>query len=193
MKASLFRLLPLALALTGCSSLMTGLDGQGGFSCKAPDGISCASLSGVYANAVQNNLPGQRPQGNASKSVDAAPATPRLTKNSLQAGDPLRSAQKVRRVWLAPWEDEDEVLHDQSYFYMVVDAGRWQIEHSRRQATERYRPVMAPKALSPQVPESGERQSLQMERASPVLPSQSASPLLTQPPRPAVGTAGVQE
>ena len=57
MKATLFRLLPLALALTGCSSLMTGLDGQGGFSCKAPDGISCASLSGVYANAVQNNLP----------------------------------------------------------------------------------------------------------------------------------------
>lgn len=193
MKASLFRVLPLAWALTGCSSLMTGLDGQGGFSCKAPDGISCASLSGVYANAVQNNLPGQRPQGNASKSADGAPALVRLTKNSLQAGDPLRSAQKVRRVWLAPWEDEDEVLHDQSYFYMVIDAGRWQIEHSRRQATERYRPIMAPKAFAPQAPESGERQSLQMERAAPMLPSQSASPLLTSPPRPAGGTAGVQE
>jgi conjugal transfer pilus assembly protein TraV len=191
MKASLFRVLPLVLALTGCSSLMTGLDGQGSFSCKAPDGISCASLSGVYANAVQNNLPGQRPQGNASKSIDAAPATPRLAKSSLQAGDPLRSAQKVRRVWLAPWEDEDEVLHDQSYFYMVVDAGRWQIEHSRRQATERYRPVMAPKAFAPQAPEAGERQSLQMDRVSPVLPSQSASPLLSPPSRPAGGTAGV--
>jgi conjugal transfer pilus assembly protein TraV len=193
MKASLFRVLPLVLALTGCSSLMTGLDGQGGFSCKAPDGISCASLSGVYANAVQNNLPGQRPQGNASKSVDGTPAAPRLTKNSLQAGDPLRSAQKVRRVWLAPWEDEDEVLHDQSYFYMVVDAGRWQIEHSRRQATERYRPVMAPRAFTPQAPDSGERQSLQMERTGPVLPSQSAAPLLSPPPRSAGGTAGVPE
>ena len=193
MKATLFRLLPIALALTGCSSLMTGLDGQGGFSCKAPDGISCASLSGVYANAVQNNLPGQRPQGNASKSVDAAPVTSRLTKDSLQAGDPLRSAQKVRRVWLAPWEDEDEVLHDQSYFYMVVDTGRWQIEHSRRQATERYRPVMAPRAFTPQAPDSGERQSLQMERTGTVLPSQSASPLLSPPSRPACGTAGVSE
>ena len=106
---------------------------------------------------------------------------------------PLRSAQKVRRVWLAPWEDEDEILHDQSYFYMVVDAGRWQIEHSRRQATERYRPVMAPKAFAPQAPEAGERQSLQMDRVSPVLPSQSASPLLTPPSRPAGGTAGVLE
>ena len=193
MKATLFSLLPLALALTGCSSLMTGLDGQGGFSCKAPDGISCASLSGVYANAVQNNLPGQRPQTTASKSAYGGQVSARLTKNSLQAGDPLRSAQKVRRVWLAPWEDEDEILHDQSYFYMVVDAGRWQIEHSRRQATERYRPVMAPKAFAPQAPEAGERQSLQMDRVSPVLPSQSASPLLTPPSRPTGGTAGVLE
>ena len=193
MKATLFRLLPLALALTGCSSLMSGLDGQGGFSCKAPDGISCASLSGVYANAVQNNLPGQRPQTTASKSADAGQVSARLTKNSLQAGDPLRSAQKVRRVWLAPWEDEDEVLHDQSYFYMVVDAGRWQIEHSRRQASERYRPVMAPRTFTPQAPESGERQSLQMDRAAPMLPLQSSSPLLSPPPRPAGGTFGVQE
>jgi hypothetical protein len=38
---------------------MSGLDGQGKFSCKAPDGIACASLAGVYANALQNNLPGQ--------------------------------------------------------------------------------------------------------------------------------------
>lgn len=193
MKAALFRVLPLALALTGCSSLMTGLDGQEGFSCKAPDGISCASLSGVYANAVQNNLPGQRPHGDASKSADGGQVSARLTKNSLQVGDPLRSAQKVRRVWLAPWEDEDEVLHDQSYFYMVVDAGRWQIEHSRRQASERYRPVMAPRTFTPHAPESGERQSLQMERAAPMLPSQSSSPLLSPQPRPAGGTVGVQE
>ena len=193
MKATLFRLLPLALALTGCSSLMSGLDGQGGFSCKAPDGISCSSLSGVYANAIQNNLPGQRPQITASKSADGGQVSARLTKNSLQAGDPLRSAQKVRRVWLAPWEDEDEILHDQSYFYMVVDAGRWQLEHSRRQATERYRPVMAPKAFAPQAPEAGGRQSLQMDRVSPVQPSQSASPLLTPPSRPAGGSAGVLE
>lgn len=193
MKARLFPLLPLALAISGCSSMMTGLDGQGSFSCKAPDGISCASLSGVYANAVQNNLPGQRPQITAGKSADGGQASARLTKNSLLAGDPLRSAQKVRRVWLAPWEDEDEVLHDQSYFYMVVDAGRWQIEHSRRQASERYRPVMAPRTFTPQAPESGERQSLQMERAAPMLPSQSSSPLLSPPPRPAGGTFGVQE
>ena len=193
MKARLFRLLPLALAISGCSSMMTGLDGQGSFSCKAPDGISCASLSGVYANAVQNNLPGQRPQSITGKAPENASMSSVMMTNNLRSGDPLRSAQKVRRVWLAPWEDEDEVLHDQSYFYMVVDAGRWQIEHSRRQASERYRPVMAPRTFTPHAPESGERQSLQMERAAPMLPSQSSSPLLSPPPRPAGGTVGVQE
>ena len=63
-------LVPLMLGLAGCAG-MTGLDGQGGFSCKAPDGISCASLSGIYANAVQNNLPGQRPAVKPGNALNA--------------------------------------------------------------------------------------------------------------------------
>jgi conjugal transfer pilus assembly protein TraV len=156
--------LPLALLVTGCAGTMTGLDGQGGFSCKAPDGISCASLSGVYANAVQNNLPGQRPTVKADNVRDQAV---RINSAAPRSGEPIRSAQKVRRVWIAPWEDEDEVLHDQAYVYMVVDPGRWQVEHSRRKATEGYRPVMPPKAFTPQAPSPGERQGLQMERTTP--------------------------
>ena len=58
----------LALALAGCASTMSGLDGQGRFSCKAPDGIACASLSGVYANALQNHLPGQAGSTDAARS-----------------------------------------------------------------------------------------------------------------------------
>jgi conjugal transfer pilus assembly protein TraV len=168
-------IVPVMLALSGCAG-MTGLDGQGSFSCKAPDGISCASLSGVYANAVQNNLPGQRAQGKAEK--DKVPeAKGRIDTAAMRSGDPLRSAQQVRRVWLAPWEDEDEVLHDQSYFYLVVDPGRWQIEHSRRKATESYRPVVPPRAFSPQSPPIGERQALQMERTERTPPSTGAFPM----------------
>ncbi|EXI83508.1 MAG: hypothetical protein AW12_02602 [Candidatus Accumulibacter sp. BA-94] len=44
-------MLVLPLVLAGCAGTMSGLDGQGKFSCKAPDGIACASLAGVYANA----------------------------------------------------------------------------------------------------------------------------------------------
>jgi conjugal transfer pilus assembly protein TraV len=164
---------PVMLGLSGCTS-MTGLDGQGSFSCKAPDGISCASLSGVYANAVQNNLPGQR----TPTKTDKVPETKaRIDAAALRSGEPLRSAQQVRRVWLAPWEDEDEVLHDQSYFYLVIDPGRWQIEHSRRKATESYRPVVPPRAFSPQSPPTGERQALQMERTERTPPSTGAMPM----------------
>jgi conjugal transfer pilus assembly protein TraV len=193
MKPALFCMLPLVLMSTGCASLMTGLDGQGSFSCKAPDGISCASLSGVYANAVQNNLPGQRLPGNATKSGEGIAASAGLMSSRLASGDPLRSAAKVRRVWLAPWEDDDEVLHDQAYFYMVVDAGRWQIEHSRRQATDRYRPVTAPRVNAAQPSEGSERPALPMERTGPGLPSSSATPLTQQLPRVAGGTTGVLE
>lgn len=164
--------IPAVLSLSGCAGTMTGLDGQGGFSCKAPDGISCASLSGVYANATQNNLPGQRPSAQPDK---AREAIARIMAVAPRSGDQLRSAQKVRRIWLAPWEDEDEVLHDQAYVYLVIDPGRWQIEHSRRKATDGYRPVLPPKVFSPQAPLTGARPTLQMERAN--SPSDGMSPL----------------
>lgn len=164
---------PLLLSLAGCAGTMTGLDGPGKFACKAPDGISCASLSGVYANAVQNNLPGQQPTVEAVKRELAAP---RITQQAPSTGEPIRSAQKVRRVWLAPWEDDEEVLHDQSYFYLVVDPGRWQVEHSQRKASEAYRPVMPPKVFAPAVPNAGERQTLRMERSNPPSPANAMFP-----------------
>ncbi len=188
MKSLRWLVVPTVLLLTGCAGTMTGLDGQGGFSCKAPDGISCASLSGVYANAVQNNLPGQRTGTKSDKVVEAIA---RITAAAPRSGDPLRSAQKVRRVWLAPWEDEDEVLHDQSYVYLVVDPGRWQIEHSRRKATEGFRPVMPPKIFAPQASNAGDRPSLQVERmnpapgATPSMNAASAQPLRSLPTVPA--------
>ena len=154
----------LALALAGCAGTMSGLEGPGKFSCKAPDGIACASLSGVYANALQNHLPG------AARAVD--PVTSDRSAATIlrpvpSSGEPIRSAQQVRRVWLAPWEDDDEVLHDQSYLYLVVDPGRWQVEHARRQAGEGYRPVLPPSAFAPAAHLPGERPVLRMERANP--------------------------
>lgn len=178
---------PLLLALAGCAGTMSGLDGQGKFSCKAPDGISCASLSGVYANAVQNNLPGQRPHTEAAKRESAAP---KIAHQALISGEPIRSAQKVRRVWLAPWEDDEEVLHDQSYFYLVVDPGRWQVEHSRRMASEGYRPVVPPKIFTPAAPNAGERQPLRMERSNPAASPNTMFPQQGRENPPAGGEGG---
>ena len=165
--------IPLLLVLGGCANMMSGLDGQGKFSCKAPDGISCASLSGVYANAVQNNLPGQRTSADAAK---GQPTVQKIARQAPSSGEPIRSAQKVRRVWLAPWEDDEEALHDQSYIYFVVDPGQWQVEYSRRKASEGYRPVVPPKALTQSAPNAGDKPSSRNEQNIPPLPANAVFP-----------------
>jgi type IV conjugative transfer system lipoprotein TraV len=173
--------LALPALLAGCAGTMSGLDGQGKFSCKAPDGIACASLAGVYANALQNNLPGQeRPAETATTPKVASPGhTPPsiITRPVPSSGEPIRSAQTVRRIWLAPWEDDEEVLHDQSYVYFVVDPGRWQLAHTRRNASEAYRPVMPPTAFNPAATNPDERPVLRMEREASGSPRPPSLPL----------------
>lgn len=126
--------------LSGCLS-MTGLTGNEKFACKAPDGVSCTSVSGVYANAQQNNLPALRPRaraGTSAPATDAAPARPGTSALPVMAaGMPIRSQPRMLRVWIAPWRDEDDTLHDQSYLYMVIDPGQWQVEHNSAATVQR--------------------------------------------------------
>src|SRR5438034_4731393 len=45
--------------VSGCAS-MAGVGGTSEYSCKAPEGVKCDSVSGTYYNSVENNLPSQR-------------------------------------------------------------------------------------------------------------------------------------
>lgn len=133
------------LALSGCAN-MSGLDAKSDFACKAPDGILCESMSGIYANAQAKNLPGQRvnPRGEAPVDLSQAKVSSGVMTKPIYSGTPIRSAPRLLRVWFAPWEDTDGDLHDQSYVYLPVDSGRWLIEHNRRRIQDNYRPVRAP-------------------------------------------------
>lgn len=135
-----------AAALVGCSS-MSGLDAKSNFACKAPDGVLCESMSGIYANAMAHNLPGQRVNhGGGQPEVSRAKAdqgSGALTR-PVTSGTPIRTPPVVLRVWFAPWEDSDGDLHDQSYVFVAVNNGRWLIEHNRRRIQDTYRPVRAP-------------------------------------------------
>lgn len=138
------------LMLAGCAS-MSGYDARTSFACKAPDGVLCESMSGIYANASAKNLPGQR---NARDGRSAAqPGNDGASGNAvltlpIASGTPIRSAPQVLRVWLAPWEDADGDLHDQSYLYLAIDSGHWLIDHNRRRIAEAYRPVRAAEGRS---------------------------------------------
>ena len=128
------------MLLEGCASTMSGLDGEAKFSCNAPEGVTCSSLSGVYANALASNLPGLRTgkvDGGKTENVQPTPIA-RVTPSS---GMPIRSQPKVLRIWIAPWEDSEGDLHDQSYIYVVADPGRWLIEYQKKKIENRYRPT----------------------------------------------------
>lgn len=58
MKKTLVAIL-VSSGISGCSVF-----GQSQFSCNAPDGVSCQSISGGYANALSSNIPGQKQADN---------------------------------------------------------------------------------------------------------------------------------
>ena len=164
------------VALSGCSS-MSGFDAKSEFACKAPDGILCESMSGIYANAQAKNLPGQRvnARGEAPVELSQAKGGSNVMTKPIYSGTPIRSAPRLLRVWFAPWEDTDGDLHDQSYVYLPVDSGRWLIEHNRRRIQDNYRPVRAPsnvtaQAAQPQAAGAGQ------QRQSPGVLGQQPTP-----------------
>jgi conjugal transfer pilus assembly protein TraV len=145
----------LTLSLGACS--FSGLSGATSFSCKAPPGVTCESLSGVYENSIQGNLLWQRSQKGKTKEMsDNAPDKPAKAvpisvvtatgPEVVGAGAmPLRSEPRVLRIWVAPWTDADGDMQDESYTYTVVDDGRWMIENAREAISEKYN-VTKPKA-----------------------------------------------
>lgn len=148
-----------ATMLAGCMN-MSGLSGSSNYACKAPDGVTCDSVSGTYANAVHNNLPSQRARSAAlvptraptSTDVQSNLGTAAATRASLPAMDtasslsptPLRSSARILRLWFKPWEDADRDLYDQGYVYVQIDGGQWLIEHAQRQIREAFAPLRPP-------------------------------------------------
>ncbi len=172
----------LLLATTGCVN-MSGLGADSNFKCKAPDGIPCQAMSGVYANAKAGVLPSQQLPTGHGESGGAAMAAPMATIHSNATGEgamlpvaaisptapvmraavgapqaggygavnvptatlgAIRSDPTVVRIWVAPWEDADGDLVDQSYVYVTVDSGRWLIERNRQRIKRDFAPVRAP-------------------------------------------------
>lgn len=127
------------LGLAGCASSLTGIGGTEQYGCRAPAGSQCLSVSGVYGNAGQ----GARQMLGRTTAIQDQPPTPRHAQAALahtpapiatvpiQATAPLRSAPRVLRLWIAPWEDSDGDLHEASTVNVLIDHGRWLLERVR--------------------------------------------------------------
>ena len=157
MKTRVLRIGALCLLLPlGACMNMSGLGGDSKYACKAPEGVACNSVSGTYANAVHNNLPGQRAKRSAAPRKEASEANPPEsalpTPSSVAASvsdttvtpSPLRSQARLLRLWIKSWEDADGDLYDQGYIYVQVDNGQWLTDHVQRQIRDAYAPLKAP-------------------------------------------------
>ncbi len=186
-----------AMAVAGCSSY-SGLDAGNKFACKAPDGVTCLSVSGIYANAKEKNLPGQkradegrgddeklevarppdrvvhRAYGDPINSVALAGATPKTSPKDMSApnsGPPVRTPERILRVWLAPFEDQEGDLHDQKYFYVTVTNGAWTIEANRvniRSNFQRVQPLSRNNPANSSSTNPGRRGEIEPSQSQPI-------------------------
>lgn len=140
-------LLCLSLTLGACTNL-SGI-GSSEFNCAAPVGVSCNSISGTNSNLEAGNLRdgglhgGQesgsgKPSGVVKSYFDDGQG--QVNRPTLSTGMPIRIQPKEARVWIAPWEDRDGFLHDQSYSYIIVGEGRWSIDANKQKLIDDYRP-----------------------------------------------------
>lgn len=145
--------------LSGCASVASPYGGESSFSCSAKymEGVPCDSITGTAKNYDAGNLKWQRKDGTqeAPSSIAqmrstieqppiqgphqdgraSAPVTEKLSPRTLSAistGFPLRTPDRVLRIWVAPYEDEEGALNDQKYVYLTVEKGGWQLEANRK-------------------------------------------------------------
>jgi len=143
-----------SLALSGCASSLSGVGGTQNYACKAPEGALCTSISGVFANSAQGTLrptptPANKPPAAAlattlATSGAASVAPSRSTAASVSDRPAMRANARVLRVWIAPWEDSDGDLHEDALVHVLVDTGRWLIEHVRPASRSRMESVAPP-------------------------------------------------
>lgn len=148
MKIRLLAAVAVISSLSGCMS-MSGLDSESKFSCSAPQGVPCQSITAIATKTDAGTLPFQVEEGRTRKSAsvqayDKAGAQGKVSPKDMPAsssGMPVRQPPLVLRIWMAPFEDESGDLYDQSYMYTMVHSGRWMLEANQKAISNAFKPI----------------------------------------------------
>ena len=102
------------------------------YPCGEPTSGKCLSMSENYKRSYTNytnpdDLDNPGMFGSSGGSSKSDPVKMHFSKYSQLPADgaPLLSTPKMIRIWLTPYTDNDNIYHDQSYEYVIVDKGRW--------------------------------------------------------------------
>lgn len=103
------------------------------YSCPLEDGVRCLSTREVYAQSHNGQTPkavalskAQKGKKDASGSVDPQPlADERQIIGRNDPSRPVRTASKVMRIWIAPWQDTQDDLVMPGYLYTEIEQRKW--------------------------------------------------------------------
>jgi conjugal transfer pilus assembly protein TraV len=169
------------------------------------EGIPCDSISGTNKNYEAGKLSWQQPTGStdasAIKELKAAAALPAIkgpiqegrgsgpaiTKQSprdmpvLTTGFPLRTPDRVLRIWVAPYEDDEGALNDQKYVFVTVEKSAWQVEANKRVIQAPFRQIYPLGRAKESAPESDARAIGRSQAQAAVINNPNLTNLPAQP------------
>lgn len=113
-------LLILTASLTACTM-------NSHFDCPNKAGVNCHSLDEINRMVDQGTVIDGRSEtaripANVAPDHTFEPYTP-MTLESVST--PIRYAETVERIWVAPFTDTDGNYHDASLIYTIVKGGKW--------------------------------------------------------------------
>lgn len=117
------------------------LPSQRGAAAEKPQQEAAAAFGGDEGYMPSAAAPSAGPMARRpAEPSGAAQARPAAMSRMSQPLGAIRSDPTVIRIWVAPWEDADGDLNDQSYVYLQIDSGRWLIEHNRERIRREFTP-----------------------------------------------------
>lgn len=115
----------IGLSLTGCGHYNSD------FGCKGyPEGSFCRPTTEIYANRHQQltKMKDDNGNGDHAPSVGSS-ASDRVAavagQTEMQLGQPNIKPPQVMGVWIAPWRDGRNFLHEASLVYAIVEPADW--------------------------------------------------------------------
>lgn len=136
----------MALAGLTVSVLVSGCLYGRSFSCKGyPEGVQCQDVMTVYENRhapppPQKGEHGEEGESAVATAAGAGGASTLVGAPEVQLGQPMLSAPKVVRVWVAPWRDDKNRLHEAAFLYLMVEDSDWVYARERKAKAGKARP-----------------------------------------------------
>lgn len=118
----------IAMLLSGCMS-MSGIDGESHYACPAPHGVQCGSVTANYLQSLRGDRPEPPQIADAVTAPESALTATVTTAPFVDPGadTPRYVPPRILKLWVAPWEDRDGVLHDAAFVFVPLDRGHWQL------------------------------------------------------------------